>query len=109
MRTGQRPCSRAIRIATRRPRHRQCAMIDARRAKILREARKAAVDTDDEATKRFLGTCYKGYIGRMVNPDMWTAKQMQHHHQPLVCAFRSATRPDNRHGIGNPGISAVLI
>ncbi|WP_370185195.1 hypothetical protein [Rhodococcus wratislaviensis] len=52
-------------------------------AKILREARKAAVDTDDEATKRFLGTCYKGYIGRMVNPDMWTAKQMQHHHQPL--------------------------
>ncbi|MFC9901478.1 hypothetical protein ACFVJ3_14980 [Rhodococcus sp. NPDC127593] len=52
-------------------------------AKILREARKAAVDTDDAATKRFLGTCYKGYIGRMVNPDMWTAKQMQHHHQPL--------------------------
>ena len=52
-------------------------------AKILREARKTAVDTDDDATKRFLGTCYKGYIGRMVNPDMWTAKQMQHHHQPL--------------------------
>ncbi|MDV7087308.1 hypothetical protein [Rhodococcus opacus] len=52
-------------------------------AKILREARKAAVDTEDAATKRFLGTCYKGYIGRMVNPDMWTAKQMQHHHQPL--------------------------
>ncbi|QHE74385.1 putative telomere-binding protein (plasmid) [Rhodococcus sp. WAY2] len=52
-------------------------------AKILREARKAAVDTEDDATKRFLGTCYKGYIGRMVNPDMWTAKQMQHHHQPV--------------------------
>src|SRR3546814_13540623 len=33
--------------------------------------------------KRFIGACYKGYIGRMVNPDMWTAKQMQHHHQPL--------------------------
>ena len=52
-------------------------------AKILREARKVAVDTDDGAMKRFLGACYKGYIGRMVNPDMWTAKQMQHHHQPL--------------------------
>ena len=52
-------------------------------AKILREARKAAVDTEDAATKRFLGTCYKGYIGRMVNPDMWTATRMQHHHQPL--------------------------
>lgn len=52
-------------------------------AKILREARKVAVDTDDAAMKRFLGACYKGYIGRMVNPDMWTAKQMQHHHQPL--------------------------
>ncbi len=52
-------------------------------AKILREARKVAVDTDDAAMKRFLGACCKGYIGRMVNPDMWTAKQMQHHHQPL--------------------------
>ncbi|TSD40305.1 hypothetical protein FFI94_031610 [Rhodococcus sp. KBS0724] len=52
-------------------------------ARILREARKVAVDTDDAAMKRFLGACYKGYIGRMVNPDMWTAKQMQHHHQPL--------------------------
>ncbi|WP_411756455.1 hypothetical protein [Rhodococcus sp. DK17] len=52
-------------------------------AKILREARKVSVDTEDVATKRFIGSCYKGYIGRMVNPDMWTAKQMQHHHQPL--------------------------
>ena len=52
-------------------------------AKILREGRKTAVDTGDVAMKRFLGACYKGYIGRMVNPDMWTAKQMQHHHQPL--------------------------
>ncbi|ROZ42813.1 hypothetical protein EEB13_30735 [Rhodococcus sp. WS3] len=52
-------------------------------AKILREGRKVAVDTGDIAMKRFLGACYKGYIGRMVNPDMWTAKQMQHHHQPL--------------------------
>jgi hypothetical protein len=52
-------------------------------AKILREARKVAVDTGDTAMKRFIGACYKGYIGRMVNPDMWTAKQMQHHHQPL--------------------------
>ncbi|KLN71393.1 MULTISPECIES: hypothetical protein [Rhodococcus] len=52
-------------------------------AKILREGRKVAVETGDVAMKRFLGACYKGYIGRMVNPDMWTAKQMQHHHQPL--------------------------
>ncbi|MFE5700500.1 hypothetical protein [Rhodococcus koreensis] len=52
-------------------------------AKILREARTAAVDTEDAATKRFLGSCYKGYIGRMVNPDMWTATRMAHHHQPL--------------------------
>lgn len=52
-------------------------------AKILREGRKVAVDSGDFAMKRFLGACYKGYIGRMVNPDMWTAKQMQHHHQPL--------------------------
>ena len=52
-------------------------------AKFLREARKVAVDTGDTAMKRFIGACYKGYIGRMVNPDMWTAKQMQHHHQPL--------------------------
>ncbi|MDZ7910865.1 MAG: hypothetical protein U5O16_03375 [Rhodococcus sp. (in: high G+C Gram-positive bacteria)] len=52
-------------------------------AKTLREARKVAVDTGDTAMKRFIGACYKGYIGRMVNPDMWTAKQMQHHHQPL--------------------------
>ncbi|WP_172650814.1 hypothetical protein [Rhodococcus opacus] len=60
----------------------QCRVLD-KWAKILREARKVSVDTDDEATKRFIGSCYKGYIGRMVNPDMWTAKQMQHHHQPL--------------------------
>ncbi|MEU2005137.1 hypothetical protein ACH47B_29455 [Rhodococcus sp. NPDC019627] len=52
-------------------------------AKILREARKTAVDTRDAAMKGFLGSCYKGYIGRMVNPDMWTATRMQHHHQPL--------------------------
>lgn len=52
-------------------------------AKILREGRKVAATTGDVAMKRFLGACYKGYIGRMVNPDMWTAKQMQHHHQPL--------------------------
>ncbi|MGW5153820.1 hypothetical protein ACWERE_49875, partial [Rhodococcus koreensis] len=52
-------------------------------AKILREARKAAVDTGDVATKRFIGSCYKGYIGRMVNPDMWTATRMAHHHQPV--------------------------
>ncbi|MBV6757453.1 hypothetical protein [Rhodococcus opacus] len=52
-------------------------------AKILREARRAAVDIDDVPTKRFVGSCYKGYIGRMVNPDMWTATRMQHHHQPL--------------------------
>ena len=37
-------------------------------AKILREARKVAVDTGDTAMKRFIGSCYKGYIGRMVNP-----------------------------------------
>nr|WP_271209334.1 hypothetical protein [Rhodococcus wratislaviensis]GLK33847.1 hypothetical protein GCM10017611_06900 [Rhodococcus wratislaviensis] len=52
-------------------------------AKILREARKTAVDTRDAAMKGFIGSCYKGYIGRMVNPDMWTATRMQHHHQPL--------------------------
>lgn len=52
-------------------------------AKVLREARTVAVDTDDVAMKRFLGACYKGYVGRMVNPDMWTASRMQHHHQPL--------------------------
>ncbi|MFZ2172969.1 MAG: hypothetical protein WAW17_02830, partial [Rhodococcus sp. (in: high G+C Gram-positive bacteria)] len=52
-------------------------------AKILREARKAAVDTEEAAMKGFIGSCYKGYLGRMVNPDMWTAKQMQHHHQPV--------------------------
>jgi len=52
-------------------------------AKILREARTVAVDTNDAAMKRFLGACYKGYVGRMVNPDMWTATRMQHHHQPL--------------------------
>ena len=43
--------------------------------------------------KRFLGACYKGYIGRMVNPDMWTAKQMQHHHQPLWRASIIAALP----------------
>lgn len=52
-------------------------------AKVLREARAVAVDTNDAAMKRFLGACYKGYVGRMVNPDMWTATRMQHHHQPL--------------------------
>ncbi|MHA4854814.1 hypothetical protein L1080_035670 [Rhodococcus sp. MSC1_016] len=52
-------------------------------AKILREARKTAVDTQDAAMKGFIGSCYKGYIGRMVNPDMWTSTRMVHHHQPL--------------------------
>ncbi|WP_213578495.1 hypothetical protein [Rhodococcus sp. USK13] len=52
-------------------------------AKILREARRTAGDTEDAAMKRFLGACYKGYIGRMVNPDMWTSNRMVHHHQPL--------------------------
>lgn len=52
-------------------------------AKILRAARAVAVDSDDLAMKRFLGACYKGYVGRMVNPDMWTSPRMQHHHQPL--------------------------
>ncbi|SED92198.1 hypothetical protein [Rhodococcus koreensis] len=52
-------------------------------AKILREARKVAVDTDDAPMRRFVGSCYKGYIGRMVNPDMWTATRMAHHHQPV--------------------------
>ncbi|WP_342661382.1 hypothetical protein Rruber_05142 (plasmid) [Rhodococcus ruber] len=52
-------------------------------ASILRAARGVAVETDDAAMKRFVGACYKGYIGRMVNPDMWTATRMQHHHQPL--------------------------
>lgn len=52
-------------------------------AKVLRAARTVAVDTDDAPMKRFLGSCYKGYVGRMVNPDMWTAARMQHHHQPL--------------------------
>jgi len=52
-------------------------------AKVLREARAVAAETGDVAMKRFLGACYKGYVGRMVNPDMWTATRMQHHHQPL--------------------------
>ncbi|MGO4203626.1 hypothetical protein AB4Z09_18115 [Rhodococcus sp. TAF43] len=52
-------------------------------AKVLREARTAATESGDVAMKRFLGACYKGYIGRMVNPDMWTATRMQHHHQPI--------------------------
>ncbi|MEE2061576.1 hypothetical protein [Rhodococcus artemisiae] len=52
-------------------------------AKVLREARAVAVESDDVAMKRFLGACYKGYVGRMVNPDLWTATRMQHHHQPL--------------------------
>ena len=52
-------------------------------AKVLREARTVAVDTGDVAMKQFLGACYKGYVGRMVNPDMWTSTRMQHHHQPL--------------------------
>ncbi|WP_280764190.1 hypothetical protein [Prescottella agglutinans] len=52
-------------------------------AKVLREARNAATASGDVAMKRFLGACYKGYIGRMVNPDMWTATRMQHHHQPI--------------------------
>lgn len=52
-------------------------------AKVLREARTITVESDDVAMKRFLGACYKGYVGRMVNPDMWTATRMQHHHQPL--------------------------
>ena len=52
-------------------------------AKVLRDARAVAVESGDVAMKRFLGACYKGYVGRMVNPDMWTATRMQHHHQPL--------------------------
>ncbi|BCN81266.1 hypothetical protein [Prescottella equi] len=52
-------------------------------SKVLREARAVATETGDVAMKRFLGACYKGYVGRMVNPDMWTATRMQHHHQPL--------------------------
>lgn len=52
-------------------------------AKILRTGRTVAVETNDLAMKRFLGACYKGYVGRMVNPDMWTSTRMQHHHQPL--------------------------
>ena len=52
-------------------------------AKVLREARAVAVGTGDVAMKRFLGACYKGYVGRMVNPDMWTTTRMHHHHQPL--------------------------
>lgn len=52
-------------------------------AKMLREGRTAAVETGDLAMKRFLGACYKGYVGRMVNPDMWTSTRMQHHHQPI--------------------------
>ncbi|MET4614126.1 hypothetical protein ABIC28_005139 [Rhodococcus sp. PvR044] len=52
-------------------------------AKVMREARTVAVESDDVAMKRFLGTCYKGYIGRMLDPKKWTATRMQHHHQPL--------------------------
>jgi hypothetical protein len=52
-------------------------------AKTLRSARQVTVDTDDQAMKEFTGACYKGYIGRMLNPDMWTSTRMVHHHQPL--------------------------
>ncbi|GAA4485941.1 hypothetical protein GCM10023094_41500 [Rhodococcus olei] len=52
-------------------------------AKVLREARAVTTSTGDTAMKRFIGACYKGYVGRMVNPDMWTATRMQHHHQPI--------------------------
>ena len=52
-------------------------------SRVLREDRTVAVDAGDVAMKRFLGACYKGYVGRIVNPDMWTAIRMQHHHQPI--------------------------
>lgn len=56
-------------------------------AALLRQARKATVDpetdhTIDRAMKEFVGTCYKGYIGRMLDPDLWTSKWTVHHHQP---------------------------
>ncbi|EME22637.1 hypothetical protein G419_04935 [Rhodococcus triatomae BKS 15-14] len=52
-------------------------------AKVLREARAVAAETGDAAMKRFIGACYKGYVGRMTRPEMWTATRMQHHHQPI--------------------------
>ncbi len=52
-------------------------------AEVLRTARKVAVDTDDRAMKEFVGNCYKGYIGRMLNPAMWASKWTAHHHQPV--------------------------
>jgi hypothetical protein len=52
-------------------------------ARSLREARAAAVEAGDAPMKRLVGAAYKSYIGRMVNPDLWGAKTMRHHHQPL--------------------------
>jgi hypothetical protein len=52
-------------------------------AATLRTARQIAATTDDRPMKEFTAACYKGYIGRMLNPDMWTSTKMQHHHQPL--------------------------
>lgn len=52
-------------------------------AKTLRDARSVALNAADVPMKQFISGCYKGYVGRMVNPDMWASKYMQHHHQPL--------------------------
>lgn len=51
-------------------------------AKTLREARSAATAAGDAVMKSLVGDVYKGYVGRMANPEMWSSEWMRHHHQP---------------------------
>lgn len=50
---------------------------------MLTDARKAAVEQDDRVMKQMVSDIYKGYIGRMTNPELWQQTKLVHHHQPL--------------------------
>ncbi|MCK0441187.1 hypothetical protein MUG78_17450 [Gordonia alkaliphila] len=48
----------------------------------LAAARTSAIDAGDPAMKAMVGDIYKGYLGRMANPELWQGR-LAHHHQPL--------------------------
>lgn len=52
-------------------------------AKVLREARAAAIADGDDAAKALVGSIYKGYVGRLVNEESWSSSYKKHHFQPM--------------------------
>ena len=68
-------------------------------AKRLREARKDAVAEDDPTLKALVGAIYKGYVGRISNPDYWQSSWKAHHLQPMwrSAIIAGARRRGRRH------------